>query len=178
MRYNMKTYLLLLISMVFGMAFTAQAQERERPDTAKQEQWQQFKANEGENWNIRWKDKTGVPRVISNGLTKAYSGSAESIARQFLSEYRQLFAMKGELVDLKHSKTKTNRGVRHVTLAQHYNGLPVEGGEYMVHIREDGRVDMANGHYYPDIQISTNPSINAEQAITAAKEDLNIAKTE
>src|SRR5690554_6297572 len=158
--------------MIIGFGLTAQAQER--PDTAKQAQWEQFKAKEGENWNIRWKGKTGVPRVISNGLTKTYSGSAESIARQFLSEYRHLFSLKNELVDLKHAKTQTNRGVRHVAFKQYYKGLPVEGGEYKVHIREDGRVDMANGHYFPDIQISIEPAISQVQAISAAKSDLSL----
>lgn len=54
----MKNYL-LIVSIALGLAFSAQAQER--PDAAKQAQWEQFKANEGENWNIRWKGDTGVP---------------------------------------------------------------------------------------------------------------------
>tara|TARA_R110002124_G_scaffold109723_1_gene263115 strand:- start:26 stop:613 length:588 start_codon:yes stop_codon:yes gene_type:complete len=167
----MKTYLLIL-SIVLGLAFSAHAQER--PNEAKQAQWEQFKANEGENWNIRWKGETGVPRVVSNGLTKAYTGSAESIAQQFLNEYRQLFSLKNELADLNYVKTQTNQGVRHVTFSQHYKDLPVEGGEYKVHIREDGRVDMANGHYYQGIQLSISPSISGEQAINLAKIDLKL----
>lgn len=158
------------------MGLSAQAQER--PSEAKKAQWEQFKANEGNAWNIRWKGQTGVPRVISNGLTKAYSGNPESIATQFLGEYRELFSMKEGLADLQHSKTQTHRGVYHVTLDQFYQGVPVEGGEYKVHIRESGQVDMANGHYFSNINISTKPSISEDQALNTAISDLKLTDPE
>lgn len=166
----MKTYLLIIFG-IFAMVFTAYAQERPNPANQKQAQWGHFKAAEGNSWEVRWKE-TGVPRMVSNGLTKAYAGTPEAAARKFLSEYQDLFSMKRDLADLKHAKTQTYRGVHHVTFKQNYKNLRVEGGEYLVHIREDGRVAMANGHYYPNIDLSTNATLSPGQAVNIAKEDL------
>jgi len=70
----------------------------------------------------------------------------------------------------------SSRGVRHVRFQQMHDGIPVFEGDYQVHIRPDGRVDMANGHYYPDIQVSNNASISAKSAIQKAQSDLGADK--
>lgn len=170
----MKTYLLLL-SIMFGFGISVHAQQNDDIDFFKKEQWEQFKANEGEDWDIRWKESNTAPRTISNGLSKVYNGSAETIAKQFLMEYNQLFSMKSDLSDLRYIETKTNRDMRHVILLQQYKDIPVEGARYRVHIRSDNRIDMANGNYYPDINISTDPTITGQQAIQSAKNDLSVS---
>lgn len=169
----MKTCL-LLITLTLSLTININAQE-----SLNQAQWEQFQANEGVSWEIQWKGNTGVPRIIFKGLTKTvYKGSPEAMARQFLTENRELFSMKSNLSDLRHAKTQTHRGTHHVTFEQFYMGLPVEGGEYLVHIRENGQIDMANGHYYPNIDISTTPSVSKEQAISVAKTDLELLNPE
>ena len=158
------------------MAYHSFAQEQ--LVNAKKVQWEQFKEQEGNNWEVRWNQETGVPNVISNGLSKPYSGTPESIARQFLTEHRALFSMKSTLNDLRHSETLTNRGVHHVTFDQYYKGVRVEDAEYLVHIRENGQVDMANGNYHPNINIPITAPTTGNNAVLYAKANLGATVAE
>ncbi|MBD3224261.1 MAG: T9SS type A sorting domain-containing protein [Caldithrix sp.] len=161
--------LILLLFIFQGLSF-GQA----KPDSIRQSAWISFKNKEGESWKIRWNEETGLPRTIFNGLTKTYSGNARSAVKILFKEHRKLFGFKEGLTDLKHLRTQKNRGVRHVTLQQYYQGIPVEEAQYKVHIRKNGRVDMINGFYYPEINISITPSISSNKAIEIVKNDLTI----
>ncbi len=86
--------------------------------------------------------------------------------------------MKSESNDLVFMGSKTHRGVTHVTFNQYYKEVPIEGAQYKVHIRSDGRVDMANGYYYPSVTISVKPSLSSENAVNQALQDLAIATSE
>lgn len=165
----------IILSTLFAVAPTqSRAQNNVNIDEKQAAAWQTFKAESGENWNITWNPQTGLPASVYGGLTKAYSGSPETIARSFLREHDALFGVDSTLSDLEHLVTKTNRGVRHVTFQQKYEDIPIEGGQYMVHIRENGQVDMANGRYYPEIKASTEPAINKIGALDIAKADLKL----
>lgn len=165
----MKTYLLIIAGLLISTsALTAQQAQ----PLSRQAKLEQLKTDTNADWNIRWKGETTVPRTITNGLSKAYKGTPEHIARQFLSDNADVFSMKRTLSDLEAVSSKTHRGVTHITFRQTHNGIPVEGGEYKVHIREDGRIDMANGFYYPNITTSTKPVIAPELAVAKALTDL------
>ncbi len=171
----MKTFL-TLCCILFTTVVAAQTNDMLH--TTRLSKTEQFKNNSSADWNIRWKGETLVPRVLSNGLSKAYQGTPESIARQFLKDHNEFFAMNKELNDVQFKQSKTHRGVTHVTFNQYYNGMPVEGAQYKVHIRADGRVDMANGYYYPDINISGRASVSPGSAMNTALGDLEIAAAE
>lgn len=85
-----------------------------------------------------------------------------------------MFALKNDLSDLQHRKTRYNRGVYHVTFDQYYGGIRVERAEYRVHVRENGRIDMANGFYYPNVIVSTTPSVSMTDAVRITRIDLDI----
>ena len=95
------------------------------------------------------------------------------MAHTFLAEHRELFGV-GNLKQLKYVKTQTYRGVRHVTFQQTVKGVPVYEAEYKVHLRGNGQVDMANGTFYPNIDVSTSPAIAKSGAVTAARSDLDL----
>lgn len=129
-------------------------------DSIRKASWQQFKDQNGTEWQVRWNKRTGLPASIFSGLTKkSYVGNAEQAARSFLADHGTLFGFKN-LSGLQHVKTQTHRGIRHVTFNQTVDGIPVYEAEYKVHLRPDGRVDMANGRYYPDINLPTSPSVS------------------
>lgn len=145
-----------------------------KADSIRKAIWQQFKDQNGSQWQVRWNKRTGLPVSIFSGLTeKKYPGRARQAARAFLAEHGTLFGFQN-LNGLQHVKTQTNRGVRHVTFNQAVKGVPVYEAEYKVHLRPDGRVDMANGTYYPNIEVSTNPSISKSGAIEAARSDFEL----
>ena len=163
--------LLLLIALFFSVSIYAQ----EKPTTNRTVAWEQFKAQEGNDWKIRWNEQTGLPRVLTGQSTTKYVGTPEVAAKAFLIDYKELFALKANLSDLRHVQTKENRGVRHVTFQQYFEGVKVEGAQYKVHLRQDGTVDMANGFYYDTIDISVEPAITGRSAIDAAMLDLELA---
>jgi Zn-dependent metalloprotease len=147
----------------------------EQADSIRKAIWQQFKKDNGQGWRIRWNKTTGLPASIFSGLTqKAYPGNAEQAARAFLKEHGTLFGV-ADLTDLDYIKTQTHKGIRHVTFNQSVNDVPVYEAEYKVHLRQDGRVDMANGTYYPNLDISTSPGISESEAADAAISDLEVS---
>ncbi len=116
MKYYIKIGLLISLSFLIWDQGFSQFTERNI-------YWDSFKEKEGKTWQVKWDTKINVPKAIYNGASKEYSGNPESVARQFLSEYRNLFSMKENLSDLVHKYTKTNRGVHHVTFQQTYKGV-------------------------------------------------------
>lgn len=143
-------------------------------DSIRKAIWQQFKDQNGSKWQIRWNERTGLPVSIFSGLTeKTYPGNAEQAARSFLGDHGALFGFEN-LSRLQHVKTQTHRGIRHVTFNQTVKGVPVYEAEYKVHLRSDGKVDMVNGIYYPNVEVSTNPSISKAVSIEAAGSDIEL----
>ncbi|MCW9707386.1 M36 family metallopeptidase [Fodinibius salsisoli] len=143
-------------------------------DSIRKAVWQQFTTQNGSDWQIRWDKDTGRAASIFSGVTQeTYSGDAKQAARSFISRYGVLFGM-SNIDKLEYKKMRRHRGVRHVTFQQTVENIPVYEAEFKVHLRQDGRVDMVNGTYYPDIEVSTSPSVTKSQAIRTAEEDFNI----
>jgi bacillolysin len=63
-------------------------------------------------------------------------------------------------------------GAAHQRLDQYYAGLPVWGGQLIRHYGEGGGLSAINGRYYPGIQVNPSPLLAADQAVAAARADL------
>ncbi len=161
--------LLLLFSLTLVVS-AAQAQVQ--PDATQRAALDTFTTRNGDSWRIRWNEQTGTPASIFWGKTRPFMGAPLEAAKAFLIENRDLFKMQPDLADLTHVRTQEHRGIYHVKFQQTYQGLPVDGAEYLVHIHEDGGVDMANGVYYPAIQAPTQPSLTEAAALRIAQSDL------
>ena len=166
-----------------------QSPEQARPDeavadTARQRAWEHFQQKHGARWHVRWSDRAQIgqtptrantrkaPTSVFGALTRPYAGPPEQAARDFLSEHYTLFQMPKTLSDLEVMNEIRLRGVTHVRFQQTYQGLPVYEGAYLVHVRDDGRIDMANGNYYTDIDAPTTSSISESSARRIATDDL------
>jgi len=144
-----------------------------KTDSLRKAAWQEFQNQNGPKWRIRWNKKTGLPVSIWLGKTKkAYTGTPEKAARDFLADYQTLFGFTN-LSQMKYIRTQTFRGISHITFNQTFNDIPVYNAEFKVHIRQDGHVDMANGNYFPNIQVSTTPSVSSSSAGQTAQNDLH-----
>ncbi|HLG04237.1 MAG TPA: M4 family metallopeptidase, partial [Bacteroidia bacterium] len=64
--------------------------------------------------------------------------------------------------------SKDHLGFSHTRFTQTYAGVPVEGGEYLVHER-NGRVETVNGMWFDAINVNTNPAITEASALQLAK---------
>ncbi len=80
--------------------------------------------------------------------------------------------MRADLSDLKLDRVDTHNEITHVRFRQTWNGIPVWEGDYLVHLRPDGRVEMANGNYYPAIKAPSSPAITEAAARQIALDDL------
>jgi Zn-dependent metalloprotease len=161
------------LSILFALCFTAlPGYSQVEPDTARQAAWQQFQSQHGPDWQVRWHSKTGTPRTVTAGTTKPYPGPPEQAARMFFAEHHRLFGMESGLPGLKLKSVRPLREVTHVRFQQTYQDLPVYDTEYLVHFRQDGRVIMTNGTYYPSIDVSTSPGISERTAQRIAIDDI------
>ncbi len=58
--------------------------------------WEQYQNNNGNNWKLRWNNKTGTPASLYGGKSKSYAGSFENKAKTFLKENMNLFDFENE----------------------------------------------------------------------------------
>ncbi|MBI4831013.1 MAG: peptidase M4 family protein [Candidatus Lindowbacteria bacterium] len=56
-------------------------------------------------------------------------------------------------------------GYKHIRLAQQYKGLPVVGGELIVHINDKNIIYQINGKYLPKVEVAVEPAIDADAAL-------------
>lgn len=74
--------------------------------------------------------------------------------------------------ELQHARTdKDLLGLTHVSFTQKYRGLPVLGGQLIVHMNDQGIVGV-NGRFVPGITLETEPSLSAAAAKGVAETDL------
>ncbi len=72
--------------------------------------------------------------------------------------------------DMKVVRTEKDKlGYTHTRFNQYYNGVKVEGAEYIVH-EKDGLIEKANGIIIPGINIGVTPLFTEEQALNTALE--------
>jgi len=143
-----------------------------RPDIEQLEAWQQFKAQHGQEWQLRWNTRTGTPASVYLGLSKVYGGSPVEIARSFMSENSRIFKTGAGLAKLQHIRTIEHNGVSNVKLQQVHAGIPVWGHQYSVSVRSSGQVDMVTGSFSPRIDVPVTPALTWERAMAAAKSAL------
>jgi bacillolysin len=133
--------------------------------------------------DAHWNDTTHTPDFIA-GISPdaripytpsaAERGNPAAIARGFLDENRALFRLKSATEELAFLRNEDDPqlGYSNIRMAQTYQGIPVYGKQLVVHIDSQERIVAVNGHFTPDIQVATKPSITAENAEQVALNNL------
>lgn len=119
--------------------------------------------------NIRYNEKTKLPKALYNVNSRQYSGSPSDIVREYLLENKQIFKLKDNLADFKIERIQTSPAGYHVGLRQEYDGIPVMGSESVVSINHENRISMVVNGYKPDINLNTKPNIVENEASRLAK---------
>jgi beta propeller repeat protein len=110
---------------------------------------------------------TAAPSFVTGIVEAARSGSAVDAAiahlRSNVSRYGIAAPERSLRVDevIEHGSTAT------VRFAQRYQGLPVFGAQYLVHLRrQDGgyRTQSVNGHYFTELNVNVKPRFSAAAA--------------
>lgn len=164
MKYAIK--LLVLAVLMIGTSESLKAQNTDA--------WLQFKQDNGSDWEVQWADTTGIPNSIHFGQTGVYYGDPSSVATKFMKDNYELFGFNKSLSDLKFKRVLERKEISHVEYQQVIQGIDIEDAIFKVHISSEGRVDMANGTYYPRIgTVETKPEVPKNVAKSMAREIAN-----
>lgn len=116
------------------------------------------------------RDSKGVPTFVKGALGSIGRGNQEAAATQFLREItRRTFSGAGTEDFLVTRKEVDALGQVHIKAQQRLRGLPVVGGELVVHADvETGAVHLVNGNFTPDRDLPRSPSVEAGEAVESA----------
>ena len=109
----------------------------------------------------------GHPIALRSGAT-----TPEERAFAFLAAYGAAFGVTDRSQARVESVVPDALGMHHVRLRQHRDGIPVTGGDLIVHLRGD-EVVAANGKTLPRLErLDTTPKLSAAEAVRAARAHL------
>ncbi len=124
------------------------------------------------NMTTRWNDFGGSPDVMYDFASQPYSGTPEEAARAFVMQNAGIFGVT-ELNNFRVFSSRNALGGHLVRFQQTFNGVAVENGGIGIVMNANKQVIMASGPFFRDVAVNTQPSLSAEQARTAADNDLN-----
>lgn len=133
---------------------------------------------------IKWNARQGVPSLVAgaNLLPGVATASPRTAGAQPADSGRQAVAVMNALAPL-YGVTDAARefrvgptttgitGASHVRLNQTYQGLPVIGGQIIVHFAANGIPRSVNGTYCRGVAMPTSPAISSAQALAIAQAD-------
>ena len=109
--------------------------------------------------------ENGHALPASQALGIASSARPADPALALAKRFGPVFGLKNPERDLTELRTNhSENGRRSVRYQQHYQGVPVMGGELIVNTNENGDLYSMNGEVSPDLSLSTQPTIDSEQA--------------
>lgn len=122
---------------------------------------------------MRWDHDLGAPALLSGELAEPFHGASNQVvvqaALEFLDEHKTLFRMaepKRDLVLI--NKVSDAAGNTAVAMQQTYKGVPVRGGTVRVQFTPEKTVSQVSNKYQPDLDIDTDPEVDADQATQTA----------
>jgi Zn-dependent metalloprotease len=121
---------------------------------------------------VRWNDFGGSPDVMYDFASQPYSGTPEEAARAFVMQNAGIFGVT-ELNNFRVFSSRNALGGHLVRFQQTFNGVAVENGGIGIVMNANKQVIMVSGPFFRDVAVNTQPSLSADQARTAADNDLN-----
>ncbi len=122
-----------------------------------------------------------APEPGTEALTQPAAGDAETIARAFLIERRDLLGLVGTTVfslPLEHRLESVTAGLTHLVFRQQYGGIAVFGGDVLAHVTRDGSLLQVQARAaWPAGAIpSLAPLLHATEAAAAAARVLDAGR--
>jgi len=107
-------------------------------------------------------NRNGVPEFLEGRLSARDSADAVTAAADALQNHRAAFraGMNDDFV-FSGRKEKDQLGQDHVRMQQTFQGLPVVGGELIVHMNADSVIGIS-GHFVPEINVPTQATLPRE----------------
>lgn len=124
---------------------------------------------------------TGTPRHIlshSAYLTPAQSGTPETIAHEFLREWKEIFRLSDNDLNnlkLKSRATISDMGTTIVLFGQEVDGIQVYKGQVLVNVNRAGQIINAGGESFPQLKVTNSFALAPEEAIASAAAALGVS---
>lgn len=177
--------LLLVIVLCFGMAVTAAEEESlitmEKMDKKQKqlnilEKIQNETEKNNQELKVEWSKDKEVPSFITGRLSeKQVKSSMDAV--EFLLSHKDLFKLAQAEYGIKKMDVD-DLGTTHFRTNQLSDGIPVFGGELIVHTDINGIVTAINGNVevdIPDVKWSKTINLDKKQSIDAAEASLEFA---
>lgn len=124
------------------------------------EAWESFKAEHG-NWWVEFNEQTATPHRAFGTPIAGSGATPEEMAYNFFMNELQSYGSNQVDIDIRANNTSK---YHYITYIQEFNGIEVLWSEATFRVSLDGNIIMFGLDIYPDINLSTTPSISAEAA--------------
>lgn len=102
-----------------------------------------------------------------------HRGNINEVAKRFLADYEDIIKVKPQ--DLALIKANHSGGKWYISYQQTHNGVPVYLGSVKFNIGRQGKIYYLGADIYPNVKVSTIPSISEQQAKDVAEQDFRTA---
>jgi Zn-dependent metalloprotease len=131
-----------------------------------------FNTQYDHRWQAVQRIKDGKIKLLYGSVSKSYPEGPDNAAKSFLNESHDLFGLKSGLSDLRVIKIDKTALRDHVRFQQTFNGVPVMGGDMLVHTNKKNQVTMVQNGLIADLRLANKDSLMEETAKTIAREDI------
>ncbi len=115
---------------------------------------------------------TGAPSFIQfsqKSPLKLKGTTLEEKAKHFMVVYNGLFGFRKNIDELSLTDEITDEyGMNHITLHQHYQGVPIYDGLLRFHFNQVDELTAVNGVFIPNINLNTTPNLTPAEAQASA----------
>jgi bacillolysin len=117
----------------------------------------------------------GIPTNVKKGSRSARMSALASSAYNYLEAIKPYLKLANPDAELDILKSETDEiQTTHLRMQQSYKGVPVYGGEMILHKKTNEDVSLLNGHFYPTPQIeNVKPSLSEEKIGKLAISDVS-----
>lgn len=100
-----------------------------------------------------------------NKIFSLLKSKADQTATRTIRDYGAYFGLKAPAQETKIGKKTTDRqGQQHIRFDQTYQGIPVLGGQLIVHLENNDTPTAINGRVVPEVYLDTQPQISSMEA--------------
>lgn len=172
------TTAMLATMTVGGAPAIAQDASRGATSAGRDQQLAQLQAASGGQLRVSLHGATGFARMVGADAGATMAGprgvadnaTGLTVAAAFLDQYGQVFGIAdaaGDLTVIREERALASGSA--VRFQQHVDGVPVLGGELVVRMDDQHRVQSVFGEALPSTRVGTRPSITAAAAATTAR---------
>ena len=135
----------------------------------------------GDSLIVRYSPLAGTPRhLFSHGkyLTPPSSAPAETIAREFITQWRAIWRFSDEdlaNLRLKSRATLPDTGTTILLFEQHVEGVSLYRGEVLVNVSRAGQIVSVGSDSFPQMAVTNSFAMSPAQAVTAGAAALGVA---